>query len=169
MEKVNIDPEIREVRLDEVFPSPYNPRKIADSARSGLKASIESFGYAEMLVVNKRNMHIVGGCQRYETLKALGVEAVEVVMVDLDEPAEKALAVSLNNKKISGHWSKDIHAILAELKDAIGDRYQDLKLDELRDRVVAVGMEDQKVEKAKQDITDELTCPSCGITFKDAT
>jgi hypothetical protein len=167
MDKVNIDPEIREIRLDEVVPAPYNPRKIGDPARSGLKASIESFGYAELMVVNRRNMRIVGGCQRYEILKALGAEKAEVVMVDLDETMEKALAVTLNNKKIAGRWSADIHAILAELKEAIGARFQDLKLDELRDRVVAVGLEDRKVERTKQEITDELTCPSCGLAFKE--
>ena len=169
MEKVNIDPEIREIRLDEVVPAPYNPRKIGDPAKAGLKESIESFGYAELLVVNRRNMRIVGGCQRYEALKSLGIETAEVIMVDLDDLAEKALAVTLNNKRISGHWSKNIHAILAELKEVIGGQYQDLKLDELRDRVVAVGLEDQKVEKAKQEITDELTCPSCGLAFKENT
>ncbi|HQL82642.1 MAG TPA: ParB N-terminal domain-containing protein, partial [Spirochaetota bacterium] len=84
MEKVNIDPEIREIRLDEVVPAPYNPRKIGDPAKAGLKASIESFGYAELLVVNRRNMRIVGGCQRYEALKSLGIETAEVIMVDLD-------------------------------------------------------------------------------------
>jgi len=94
--------EIRKVKTKDIKYAPYNPRKISDDMFEKLKRSIEEFGYIEPIIVNKRNMQVVGGNQRLKALNDLGIEEVEAVMVDLDDMKEKALNIALN--KISGRW-----------------------------------------------------------------
>jgi len=96
----------------------YNPRKElkpGDAEFEKLKASIETFGYVEPILVNKRNMTVVGGHQRLSVLKHMGKEAVDCVVVDLDDAQEKALNIALN--KISGEWDESrLAEILKELQ-----------------------------------------------------
>ena len=94
--------EIRKVKTKDIKYAPYNPRKISDDMFEKLKRSIEEFGYIEPIIVNKRNMQVVGGNQRLKALNDLGIEEVEAVFVDLDDAREKALNIALN--KITGEW-----------------------------------------------------------------
>ena len=94
--------EIKKVLVKDLKYAPYNPRKISDDMFEKLKRSIEEFGYIEPIIVNKRNMQVVGGNQRLKALNDLGIEEVEAVMVDLDDMREKALNIALN--RISGRW-----------------------------------------------------------------
>jgi ParB-like chromosome segregation protein Spo0J len=74
----------------------YNPRKISDQALESLKQSIERFGFVDPVIVNDRTGVLVGGHQRLKAAKALKLESVPVVGVNLDEAEEKALNVALN-------------------------------------------------------------------------
>ncbi|MBA7584263.1 hypothetical protein ES708_26216 [subsurface metagenome] len=68
----------------------------------------------EPLIWNKRTGNLVGGHQRLKILKELGIEDVEVSVVDLSEVKEKALNLALN--KISGEWDfPRLKDLLAEL------------------------------------------------------
>lgn len=93
---------VRKMPVSELKFAPYNPRKISKKELEKLKKSIETFGYVEPIVWNKRTGHVVGGNQRLKALLELGVPEVEVVEVDLDLEHEKALNVALN--KIGGEW-----------------------------------------------------------------
>ena len=109
--------DIVKIDINLLNPAPYNPRvdlQPSDPEYIKLKNSINSFGYVEPLVVNKRNNVIVGGHQRYKVLKDLGYKEVEVVYVDLDDSAEKGLNIALN--KISGDWDAEkLEDLLREL------------------------------------------------------
>lgn len=94
--------------------APYNPRKITKKEKEKLKRSIEEFGYIEPIVWNKHTGHVVGGNQRLTVLKEMGVQEVEVVVVELDLEKEKVLNLALN--KISGDWDYEkLQEILANL------------------------------------------------------
>ena len=97
--------EIRKMKLSEIKPAPYNPRKDlkpGDPEYDKMRRSIDEFDCVEPLVWNKRTKHLVGGHQRLKVLKEKGVKEFEVSVVDLDEKREKALNVALN--KIQGDW-----------------------------------------------------------------
>jgi len=64
MSNLRIQPEIKEMRIADLVPAPYNPRKITDQAYAGLRESLQKFGLVDLLVVNKRNNRIIGGHQR---------------------------------------------------------------------------------------------------------
>lgn len=108
-------------KLSELKFAPYNPRTIDPKEYEKLKRSIETFGYVDPLVWNKRTGHVVGGNQRLKVLQDLGFEEVEVVEIDVDLPTEKALNVALN--RISGEWD---YAKLAEVLESLPPVYQEL-------------------------------------------
>ena len=111
--------------------APYNPRRISDRALSGLRASIERFGLVEPVVWNERTGHVVGGHQRIRVLTERGDRETPVVVVDLPEAEEKALNVALNHPGISGEFTDDLAAVLADVRDALPELYDDLLLGEL--------------------------------------
>ena len=115
--------EIRKLPLEKLNPAKYNPRKDlkpGDPEYEKLKKSMETFGYVEPIVWNKRTGHIVGGHQRFKVLKHQGHTEIECVVVDLDEQQEKALNIALN--KVSGEWDlPKLADLISELDDGIFD------------------------------------------------
>lgn len=100
--------QIEKKKVIDLVPADYNPRKDLkpeDKEYEKLKRSIDEFGYVDPLIWNKRTSRLVGGHQRLKVLKDMGIDEVDVVVVDMDEEKEKALNVALN--KISGDWDKD--------------------------------------------------------------
>lgn len=96
---------VREVKITELNPAPYNPRIELEPGMpewEKLKTSIETFGNVEPIVWNERTGNVVGGHQRLAVLKSMGYETVPCSVVDLDEYDEKLLNVALN--KIKGKW-----------------------------------------------------------------
>jgi hypothetical protein len=109
----------------------YHPRRATSSAKAGLAASIERFGLVQPIVWNERTGHVVGGHQRLDVLRQLGVEETEVVVVDLDETEEKALNLALNNPAIAGEFTPAVEEIIAELRRDAPDLVADLRLEEI--------------------------------------
>lgn len=141
MGKINVQPEIVEVKVADLNPAPYNPREISEGAYSGLKHSLEKFGYVGLIVVNKRNMRIVGGHQRYKILQEYDVESVKVIMVDLNEIEEQAMNLTLNNNEIGGEWTASLIPLIERLRKEASDDYINLRLKELRESVGDMGVE----------------------------
>lgn len=92
------------VKLSELRPAEYNPRKASRALIDSLKLSISTFGLVEPLILNSRSGRLVGGHQRLKALEELyGKDfETEVVVVELDDGQERALNVALN--KITGDW-----------------------------------------------------------------
>ena len=110
---------IKVMKLSELNPAKYNPRKAlkpGDKEFEKLKNSIENFGYVELIVVNTRTGNtVISGHQRLSVLKHLGREEAECVLVDLDVNNEKALNIAMN--KIVGEWDTEkLTNLLGELK-----------------------------------------------------
>lgn len=113
MYELNTDLVLEKKPLIELNPAPYNPRQISDEQMERLKNSITEFSLVEPIIWNRQTGHIVGGHQRYQVLKSLGVNQTQVVVVDLSPSREKALNLALN--RIHGDWD------LEKLKDVIID------------------------------------------------
>jgi DNA modification methylase len=94
--------QVTEVPIDELRPWPGNPRKMPAEEMRKLRRSLEQFGMVQPLVVRGAGGIVVGGHQRLEAAKALGLTRVPVVYVELSEPEAKALNLALN--RISGEW-----------------------------------------------------------------
>jgi len=98
---------LEQARIDELNAAEYNPRvdlQPGDPVYENLKLSVETFGYLQPIIVNRRTNTVVGGHQRLKVLKDLGHERVDVVFVDLTPEREKALNLTLN--KTVGEWGE---------------------------------------------------------------
>ncbi|MGE0193902.1 MAG: site-specific DNA-methyltransferase [Planctomycetota bacterium] len=119
-------------RVAELVPAGYNPRTISPAALAGLGESIGRYGLVQPIIVNARTGNVVGGHQRLKVLEAKGVEATDVVVIDVDEAEEKALNLALNSPRISGEWTADALGLLEEVVGALPDLGDALLLSGLR-------------------------------------
>ena len=119
-------------RVADLLPAAYNPRTISDEALAGLGQSIGRFGLVQPIIVNARTGRVVGGHQRLKVLQAKGVEATDVVVIDVEEAEEKALNLALNSPRISGEWTADALGLLEEVVGALPDLGESLRLLDLR-------------------------------------
>ena len=111
---------IKTMKLDDLNPAKYNPRKAlqpGDKEFEKLKASIQNFGYVELIVVNAANNNtVISGHQRLSVLKDMGETEAECVIVEMNEADEKALNIAMN--KVNGEWDVEKLAdLLDDLKE----------------------------------------------------
>lgn len=138
----------RKVRVADLIPASYNPRKISPKEREELTKSINQFGRVEPIVVNtgSRTNRVIGGHQRLKIYADLGIETVEakVPSRELTEAEEKELNLRLN--KNQGSWDEEL------LKDfdvdlLLGVGFEDHELQGIFDDVEVVE-DDFDLEKA---------------------
>ena len=99
--------ELERMPMEKLNAAGYNPRvdlQPGDPVYENLKRSVETFGFLQPIIVNRRNNTVVGGHQRLKVLRDLGYDQVDVVFVDLTAEREKALNLALN--KIVGEWDE---------------------------------------------------------------
>jgi len=148
----------------------YNPRvelKPGDPVYENLKLSIETFGFVQPLIVNRRNHVVVGGHQRLNVLKDLGHRDVDVVFVDLNDENEKALNLTLN--KTSGQWDESKLADLLQEFELLADfdvrltGFDENEIDDLISRMLDEqspgGNDDFDVEDAMREQGPVVTRP----------
>lgn len=133
---------MRTIALSELKPAGYNPRKISEQALRGLAASIGRFGLVQPIVWNRRTGNVVSGHQRLRVLIDQGATETDVVEVDLDETAERALNVSQNNPNISGEYEDD--ALQAILRDLSAVEYDMAPI--LLDSLVGADLSDDAID-----------------------
>lgn len=121
---------IKKIKIDDIKPASYNPRKIDTKNFNKLSNSIKEFGLVDPIIINLKNKNIIGGHQRFDYLyyekKDTELHLIELgdigwVFSDTDltikdENHEKALNLALN--RISGEWKFDeLNSILDELAE----------------------------------------------------
>lgn len=119
------------MKLSDLKPAAYNPRKMSVEALQGLEASISKFGMMVPIVWNKRTGNVVGGHQRLKILLEKGEAETDVVVVDLTDHDEVALNIALNSKTIRGDFTSDIIPILERVEVQLGSAFNQLNLNDL--------------------------------------
>lgn len=110
--------QIVEVKISELIPAEYNPRRLTKKQFSDVEASLKKFGFVDPVIVNKhqdRQNIIVGGHQRVKVWEKLGNETVPVFFVELDQDSERELNIRLN--KNTGEFDFDILANEFNIED----------------------------------------------------
>ena len=101
--------EVKLVSIHDLKPAEYNPRQMKDNEFQQIKESIEKYGFVTPIVLNKntkRKNVIIGGHQRVEVARFLGIYKVPAVFVDIgDIKVEQELNLRLN--KNTGSWDVD--------------------------------------------------------------
>lgn len=185
--------EIEHIKITDLKPAEYNPRRISDEDYQKLKNSISTFGLVDPIIVNLKNMHIVGGHQRYDVLlddhmldndflaelPMIRLGDVGFVFTDTelsirDDDHEKALNLALN--KISGEWDNDkLAEVLEDLEDSDLDLeltgFDDLELTELQFENDIEYDDDISDSDLSEDIlpkeVKKIICPYCGKEFDE--
>lgn len=157
--------EIQKISAEKLNPAKYNPRKDlkpGDPEYEKLKRSIETFGYVEPVIWNKKTGNIVGGHQRFKVLKQEGAKEIECVVVDISSDEEKALNVALN--KVSGEWDMPKLAdILDELDKSMFDisltGFDAAEIEDLFSKVHDKDVSDDNfdADKALEEIEEPIT------------
>jgi len=151
--------ELKVLPVSVLKPAEYNPRKKlkpGDKEYEKIKNSIQEFGFADPLVVNK-DMTIIGGHQRLTVAMELGYTEVPCAVVDVDKVREKALNIALN--KITGAWDEDLLAqLLMEIKEAEFNvdltGFEPPEMDQLFSKLY-----DKEVKEDNFDVDEELKQP----------
>lgn len=111
----------------------YNPRKISKKELQKLVESIKTYGLVQPIVVNK-DYTIIGGHQRVEACRQLGMTELDVYVLDLKPDDEKVLNLALN--RISGDWDD---AALYDLLNGLAEK----------NRMALTGFDNKELEKLK--------------------
>ena len=101
--------EVHMVPIDKLIPADYNPRQLDEFDRKEIKASLQKYGFVENTIVNMhegREYTIIGGHQRIEIAKSIGITEVPCVFMDLSLDEEKELNIRLN--KNGGKFDNDL-------------------------------------------------------------
>jgi len=180
------------IKIEDIKPAEYNPRKISKKEYKKLSKSISEFGLVDPIIINLKNMHIIGGHQRYDVLKEeydegrlfgdlelirlgdIGWVFTETKLNIKSDEHEKALNIALN--KISGQWDFDaLDNLLSEFSEGFDvtltgfDSFDEtLEFDKLLDKVE---YDDEKSKNKKEDtgsVSDEyVTDETVTDTTKD--
>ena len=123
--------ELKTMKMTDLKPAEYNPRKISDTALAGLKESIRRFGLTQPIVFNRRTKRVVSGHQRLKALKELGEKKVPVIVVDWPELTEKEANITFNNRAIEGEFTDDIVEMLKMIEEKDKEAFEALLLNEI--------------------------------------
>ena len=113
--------ETKKIKISEVKPSEYNPRKISEKDYNNLKKSVKTFGILRPLIINQTTGNLISGHQLLKVLTEEKIEETEAIFLKITEEQEKALNLAMN--KISGEFEEDK---LIELLQQIDEKNQDL-------------------------------------------
>ena len=111
--------EISHLPMGELKPDPANPRRISDGELESLTRSIREFGLVDPLIARREDNVVIGGHQRLQAARRLGMKQVPVVLVDLSEDQARLLNLALN--RISGTWDQELLAHLLADLNAVPD------------------------------------------------
>ena len=175
-------PDVERVPLDIIRPYHKNPR-INHKAVEGVKASILEYGLNQPLVVDAKNVLIVGHT-RYRALLELGVEEVPVVRPKLTAKQAKEYRIADNKTGEVAEWDQGL--LIPELRgldtgrmqvffptEDLGRLLADKSGGELRP-VTAETM-DRALDRSQKGMADltrprtgaqiKIECPGCGEEF----
>jgi len=108
--------QIEHVAPETLLPSLQNPRTISPAQMAALERSIAEFGMVDPILVRRADRRVIGGNQRLEAARKLGLKTVPVVFLSLSEQQASLLNLALN--KIQGEWDLEkLTGILTELRE----------------------------------------------------
>jgi len=91
------------VLAEALRPATYNPRRISDAERTKLERSLLELGFVDPVIARRANGEVIGGHQRLEAARRLGIAEVPVVYLD-DLTDEQARLLNLALNRIHGEW-----------------------------------------------------------------
>lgn len=91
--------EVKQISIQEIVPSPYQPRTIFDDERlEELCQTIKTHGVIQPIVVRIRNSkyEIIAGERRYRAVKKLGLDAIPAIIREFNDSQTASIALIEN-------------------------------------------------------------------------
>lgn len=152
---------ITQIKIADLKPAEYNPRKISEEELNRLVASIKEFGMVDPVIVNK-DMTVIGGHQRIKAAERLGFTEVPCNVLNLNKTQEKILNLALN--KIGGEWDDEqLMKILQELETEDGLDLTGFTEQELRELERDNYMDKFGDPESKEALTDDFVIPPFSV------
>ena len=145
---------LQKFKLDQLTDYHKNPRKLTKEQHVHLKASIEKFGLIDKPICTKDGL-IIGGHQRKNILKKLGIKEVECYVPDEQLDAQQIEELNIRLNKNGGSFDFDILANEFEQNDLINWGFTHFDLESF------MVDEENKTKKPQKD-KQKLVCPNCG-------
>lgn len=157
---------IEKISIEEIKPYENNAKLHPSEQIEQIKKSIEEFGNNDPIAVDENNV-IIEGHGRYQALKELGFNEIEIIkLTHLNEQQKKAYILAHN--KLTMNTGFDFDTLNLEL-DAISDfDMSDFGF------VIDLQKDNQNINEIREidtsDFDDEkfdLECPRCGFRCND--
>lgn len=142
---------IEQMKIKDVIPYEKNAKKHDNNQINNVAESIQRFGFAQPLVVDKDNVLIIGHC-RLLAAKRLKLREVPVVkMTELTEDQVKQLRL-LDNKLNESEWDLDL--LLEEIEGLDFEGFNiDWEIPELEEKLEVIEDEPPEPELEKEPMT----------------
>ena len=101
---------ITRIKVDQLVHDHANPRKHDDRNMSAIMESLREHGQVEPLVIQNSTKMVVGGNARLQSMKNLGWDEVDVVMLDISNEEARKLSISLNRSGELAGWNEEVLA-----------------------------------------------------------
>jgi DNA modification methylase len=156
---MDISKKLKKVKISDIQPYKNNTKIHTQDQIDQIKKSIEKHGYIQDICVDKNNIIVIGH-GRYEAMKQMGIEEIEVV--DLSNvPAEDINKLRILDNKINeSEWDNDL--LEKEFKNIYGDMeanidniVNDFSFD--KDFITDMALKDKYQDK--EDAVDEVPEP----------
>lgn len=120
---------LQKKKVNELKEYEKNPRTLTEKGLSDLKKSIEKFGIAEPIAIN-RDGTIIGGHARKKVLEELGIEEVDCYLPNILLSEELAAEICIRlNKNIAGKFDIDMLTTLFETEELIDFGFETFELE----------------------------------------
>lgn len=154
-------------QIAELKASEYNPRMLTKPQFEQIKKSIQEFGFVDPVIINRfkgRENVIIGGHQRVNVAKELGIRECPCIELNLPPDRERELNIRLN--KNVGEWDYDLLANNFDLEELRSFGFEEWELPgtpDVKEEARTFGKgEIKEVEKV---VPNEAKCPKCGHVF----
>lgn len=150
-----IDWHIETRKISELKDYHKNPRKLTKEQEEQLKQSLKKYGLIDKPIINTDNT-IIGGHQRKNTLKKLGIKQIEcnVPSRTLTDKEVEELNIRLN--KNTGEFDYDVLANEFDTVDLINWGFDPTEL----------GFDISSEDKLSSEDTPQQSCELCGQKIK---
>jgi len=120
-DKICSEKEIVNIRVDDIVPNPYQPRRVfIDEKIDELAKSISQYGLIQPIVVRGRRdgkFELVAGERRLRASKKLGMTEIKAVVMTAGEGDSAVIALIENIQRENLHFMEEAEAYEALLKD----------------------------------------------------
>lgn len=136
--------------VESLKPFPDNPRKHSERSIQGIAASIESFGFKNIVLVDKEH-EVIYGHGRIEAAKRLGIKKIPV-LIDQELSKDQAMALRITDNQVQtlSEWNE------LTLKQQV------LKLKAMGMNLTVLGFSGRQLAKYTTDTDGQGSDPSAG-------